>query len=33
MDIGMNIEVQGQKMDIEQGMALSGTMTLKLTLE
>jgi len=33
MDIGMNIEVQGTKMEIEQGMTLSGTMTLKLTIE
>lgn len=33
MDIGMSIEVQGQKMEIEQGMALSGTMTLKVTIE
>jgi len=33
MDIAMNIEVQGQKMEIEQGMELSGTMALKLALE
>jgi hypothetical protein len=33
MDIGMNVEVQSQKMKIEQGMQLSGTMTLKLTIE
>jgi hypothetical protein len=33
MDIGMKIEVQGQKMQIEQGMELSGTMTLKFAIE
>jgi hypothetical protein len=33
MDIGMKIEVQGQKMQIEQSMELSGTMTLKFAIE
>ena len=33
LDIGMKIEVQGQKMQIEQGMELSGTMTLKFAIE
>jgi len=33
MEIGMKIEVQGQKMQIEQGMELSGTMTLKFAIE
>ena len=33
MEIGMKIEVQGQKMQIEQGTELSGTMTLKFAIE
>jgi len=33
MDIGMKVEVGGQKLEIEQGMELSGTMTLKFAIE
>ena len=33
MDIALAIEVQNTKMDIEQGMELSGTMTLKFSFE
>lgn len=33
LDIGMGLEMQGQTMDIQQGMSLSGTMTLKLGIE
>ena len=33
LDIGMGLEMQGQKMQIEQGMSFTGTMTLKLGIE
>ena len=33
VDTGMNIEVQDRKMDVQYGMQLSGTVTLKLTIE
>jgi hypothetical protein len=33
LDIGISVEVQNQKMKIEQGMELSGTMTLKFAFE
>jgi hypothetical protein len=33
VDTGMSIEVQNRKMEVEYGMELSGTMSLKLTIE
>ncbi|MBK7643079.1 MAG: hypothetical protein IPJ19_08510 [Planctomycetes bacterium] len=33
LDIQMGLEVQGRSMDIEQGLELSGTITLKYTIE
>ncbi len=33
VDTGMSIEIQDRKMEVEYGMQLSGTMTLKLTIE
>lgn len=33
LDIAMKIEVQGQKMQFEQGLELSGTVTLKFAIE